>query len=476
LVYDQAVSDTTDIGSETNGVAAVDAVSTSRRVTIFAVVGVALIMTALDQTIVATALPTIRVDLHTRLNVASWTITIYSLGSAVTYTLVGRLADRIGGRRVFLIAITVFTIASLCCGLATNIYWLIALRALQAIGGASIMPSSTKIIAYTFGSSRDRALGSFITIFSIGAISGPIIGGFFITYGSWRDIFFVNVPIGVVLVVGARGLLPQTPLGPRRHIDFAGLGLVTTAVLSAMLAITHLGERGATIWDPMTIGPFAVTAVAVPLLLRHLGRSADPFLPARMLYGKGFGAINLINVVYGATTAGFSALVPLYAITRFHLVSLEAGTLLSARAIGSILVASISVVLLRRTGYRRPIVAGFALTAAGQLGIALCPSADVAYVWLSVAAGVTGIGMGIATPAANNASLQLMPYDSASIAGLRAMFRQCGSIIAISVATAVAARSSNPGAAQAFVFIGAGVALLLVAGLVRWVPEHRGAW
>jgi EmrB/QacA subfamily drug resistance transporter len=442
----------------------------------FAIVGVALIMTAIDQTIVATALPTIRSDLHTRLNLASWTITIYSLGSAVTYPVVGRAADRFGGRRVFLVAVTAFTIASLCCGLSRNIDELIALRGLQAIGGASVMPSATKIIAFTFGGSRDRALGSFITIFSVGAVSGPIIGGFFVTYGSWRDIFFVNVPIGIVLVGSARVLLPRTPLGPRRHLDFVGLGLVATAVLSVMLGITHLGEPGATLWDPITVTAFAIAALAVPAVVRHVGRAADPFLPARMLYGREFGSINLINVVYGATTAGFSALVPLYAITRFHLASLEAGTLLTARAIGSILVAGVSLVLLRRTGYRRPIVVGFALTAAGQLGIALCPSPGDAYVWLSIFAGLTGIGMGVATPAANNASLQLMPHDTAAIAGLRAMFRQFGSITAISVTTAVAARSSNPGVAQADVFVGAAVALLLVTVLVRRVPEHRGAW
>jgi EmrB/QacA subfamily drug resistance transporter len=450
--------------------------STRRRVIVFAIVGMALIMTAIDQTIVATALQTIRADLHSRLNLASWTITIYSLGSTVTYPVVGRVADRIGSRRVFLSAVALFTLASICCGLSTSIYDLIAMRALQAIGGASVMPSATKIIAFNFGSSRDRALGSFITIFSVGAISGPIVGGLLITYGSWRDIFFVNIPIGIVLIAVAWHLLPQTPLGPRQPIDFAGLGLVTAAVLSAMLGITYLGEAGVAIWDPLAIGPFVVAALAVPVLIRHLKNSPNPFLPARMLHGKEFGSINLINVVYGATTAGFSALVPLYAITRFHLPSLEAGTLLTARAIGSIVVAGISVILLRRTGYRRPIVAGFVMTAAGQLGIAVCPSSDVAYVWLSIAAGLTGIGMGVATPAANNASLQLMPHDSASIAGLRAMFRQFGAITAISVATAVAARSTDPGVAQSFVFMGAALALVLVTLIVRGVPEHRGAW
>lgn len=453
-----------------------EVVSTRRRVIVFAIVGVALIMTAIDQTIVATALQTIRVDLHSRLNVASWTITIYSLGSTVTYPVVGRLADRVGSRRVFLTAVVVFTACSLCCGLSTNIYELVSMRAMQAIGGASVMPSATKIIAYTFGSSRDRALGSFITIFSVGAISGPILGGVLVTYGSWRDIFFVNIPIGIALYTAARYLLPRTPLGPRRQIDFTGLGLLTAAVLSAMVGITYLGEAGTAIWNPTAIGSFLIAALSVPILIRHLSHLPDPFLPARMIYGKEFGSINVINVVYGATTAGFSALVPLYAITRFHLASLEAGTLLTARAIGSIVVAGVAVVLLRRTGYRRPIVVGFGMTAVGQLGIALCPSSSVAYIWLSIAAGLTGIGMGVATPAANNASLQLMPYDSASIAGLRAMFRQFGAITAISVSTAVAARSADPGQAQSFVFIGAALALLLVTTLVRRVPEHRGAW
>lgn len=443
---------------------------------VLGVAGAALMMTAIDQTIVATALPNIQHQLHARLNIVGWTITIYALGCATTYPVIGRVVDRVGSRLVFLVAITVFAIASVCCGMSTNIYELIAFRALQAIGGAAVMPSSTKIVALTFGTSRDRALGSFIAIFSVGSVSGPIIGGLLIDYGSWRDIFFVNIPIAVALFAAAWFVLPATPIGPRRPFDIRGLWLLALAVLAAMFGVAHLGEPGAQLWDPLTIGPFLIAAVAVPTLTRHIRRVPEPFVPPQMLFGRDFRTMNFLNLVYGASTSGFGALVPLYAITRFHIAYLAAGTLLTARAVGSIVVGAAAVALLRRTGYRKPIVVGLLIIAVGQAGIALCPSACVAYVWLSVAAGLSGIGMGAANPAVNNACLHLMPDDTASVAALRAMFRQIGAISAVSLATAIAAPSSDPGRAQAFVFMAFAVSLLALIPLVRRVPEHRGAW
>jgi MFS family permease len=186
--------------------------------------------------------------------------------------------------------------------------------------------------------------------------------------------------------------------------------------------------------------------------------------------------MNLLNFLYGSAVMGFGPLVPLYAETRFHLAALPAGTLLTARAAGMIGVAALSVWMLRRTGYRWPIGVGFVLCAVGLVGTASSPHGLTPYAWLALATAVCGIGMGVATPAANNATLQLAPEHAAAVAGLRGMFRQAGAISAVSITAAIVARSSVPALAQAHTFLVFAAILLASLPLVVLVPEHRGRW
>jgi EmrB/QacA subfamily drug resistance transporter len=444
----------------------------------FAIVSTALLMSSIDQTIVATALPAIQRELHAPINWAGWTITVYSLGRVLVLPLAGKLSDQYGRRTIFLGSIVVFTAASLCCGLANDIYLLVALRAVQAVGGAAFMPSATGIVVDHFGDGRDRAVGLFTSIVPIGAIIGPILGGVFVAYWSWRGIFLVNVPIGIVLLILGRKHIPDTAptAAARSRLDVTGLALLGAGLLSAMLGITYLGGDGAQIWGVEFVLAETVAVVALALFLRHIGRTPNPFITPDLLHGQGFGIMNLINFLFGATALGFGALVPLYAIERYKIAALSSGTLLSARAVGMIAVGGVAVLALRRTGYRLPMAAGFVVTAAGLLTMAADPIALSAYAWLSVAAGLTGIGMGLSNPASNNASLQLAPQHAAVIAGLRGTFRQAGSIIAISITTAILARSSNPGIAQAHVFSAFAVVLIASLPLLALVPEHRGNW
>ena len=157
-------------------------------------------------------------------------------------------------------------------------------------------------------------------------------------------------------------------------------------------------------------------------------------------------------------------------------MTLGAGTLLTARAVGMISVAGVAVLALRRTGYRLPMIGGFVILAGGLLAMAW-PAPISPYVWLAVAAGVTGCGMGLSVPASNNASLQLAPDQVAAIAGLRGMFRQGGAIIAVSLTTAIIARSHDPGVMQARVFVVFAALLTTLLPVVWWmVPDHHGNW
>ena len=153
-----------------------------RRLPVFVTVALALTMMSIDSTIVATALHTLEQELDAPLNWAGWTISAYALGFVLMLPVSGQLSERYGARRVFIGSVLVFCTASLLCGLANNIYLLIALRALQAAGGAGFTPTATQIIVNHFGSERDRAVGLFGSIFPLGAMVGPIFGGLFVTY------------------------------------------------------------------------------------------------------------------------------------------------------------------------------------------------------------------------------------------------------------------------------------------------------
>ena len=446
------------------------------RLVIFAVVSIALFMASVDQTIVATALPSIQRDLHAQVNWSSWTITIYALGQVLVMPLAGKLGDQYGRKKVFLGAVVLFSTASLCCGLADNIYLLIVLRAIQALGGGAFKPSATGIVADLFGDGRDRALGLFSSIFPMGGIVGPVLGGVVVTYWSWRGIFLVNIPVGLVLLTLGALLIPHIPRRPDPHLDIRSVLLLGTTLLSAMLGIGYLGSAHS---DPLSgyfIGTEALAVVAAAAFVRHAARAESPFVSLRFLTGHGFGVMNLLNFLYGSAVLGFAPLVPLYAQDRFGLAALPAGTLLTARAIGMIAVAALSAWVLRFTGYRWPMAVGFVICACGLLATAASPHRLSAYAWLAVAAGVCGVGMGIATPAANNATLQLAPDQAAAVAGLRGMFRQAGAITAVSVTAAIVARSADPGIAQAHVFLIFAAILICSMPLVLFVPDHRGRW
>ena len=184
---------------------------------VFAIVSIGLFMASIDQTIVATALPDIERELHASINWTGWTITIYALGQVIAMPMAGKLSDMYGRKKVFIVAAVVFTASSLCCGFAGNMVLLLLPRFIQALGGGAFMPSATGIVSDHFGPERDRAVGMFTSILPVGGIVGPIIGGLFVTYWSWRGIFLVNVPIGIVMIILAAKFIPSSEIG-RAHV------------------------------------------------------------------------------------------------------------------------------------------------------------------------------------------------------------------------------------------------------------------
>lgn len=451
-----------------------------RRGVVFAIVAAALVITTIDATIVATALHAIQHGLDTSVNWAGWTLTVYSFGLLLMLPLSGKLSERYGNRRVFLASVSVFTLASLACGFAGSIYTLIVLRAIQAAGGAGFTPSATGIIVEHFGKARDRAVGLFGSFFAAGAMIGPIFGGLFVSYWSWRGIFFVNVPIGIAVALLCLRFVPRDRLPKTREqlrTDVAGMALLGAGLLTGMLAVSYMGEPNAELGSAMFLAPIIVAAVSLSLFFRHIGRARQPFIDPQLIHGRGFGAVNLVNALFGGLAIGSVALIPLYATNRYGIGALDSGTLLTAQGAASILFSIVMTVELRRFGYRLPLFAGGAVMVVGIVLVSLPPPAGIPpYAWLAGAAFLIGVGTGSISPPSRNAGLQLAPEHSATIAALRTMGIQIGSITTISIATAIIAGSGDSGIVQAWFYVAAAAVLFTALPLITRVPEHRGAW
>jgi MFS family permease len=450
-----------------------------RRVLVFSIIALALMMMAVDGTIVATALDALQRGLGTTVNWAGWTITAYSFGFVLMLPVSGKLSAWYGNRKVFLGSVAAFTVASLCCGLVDNIYLLILLRALQAAGGAGFTPSATGIIVAHFGDARDRAVGLFGSIFPIGAIIGPIFGGLFVAYWSWRGIFLVNVPIGAAVIALALRYVPSDPPSTARSrlkMDFPGLALLGVALFTGMLAATNLGEPAVHPWSLSFVLPLFIAMAALWLFIRHIHRATQPFIVPRFIHGSGFGIVNLFNVLYGGAAAGVLVLIPLYAIDLYGMSALDSGTLLVARGVAAILFSTACAFALRFTGYRLPLYVGGILIAAGMLLLFLPAPGIPPYLWLAIGAFFTGIGAGMINPASRNAGLQLEPEKAPAIAAVRSMDMQVGRITTISIVTAILASVASPGHTQAWIFLAGAVVLLAALPIIPRVPEHRGAW
>jgi Na+/melibiose symporter-like transporter len=243
-----------------------------------------------------------------------------------------------------------------------------------------------------------------------------------------------------------------------------------------MLAITTLGGASASPTSPTVVVPGLAAIALGALFIRHVGHVPHPIIPLRLIKGKNFGAMNVLNVLFGGAGFGFGVLIPLYAENRYGIHSASAGTVLSAQAVGMVIFAALASDNLRRTGYRLPMAIGFAIVAVSLVLLSVGARGLSGYLWISLFAMTSGIGLGTVAPAANNATLALAPNQVAAISGLRATFRQTGSILCVSTVTAILARSSDKGIAQAHIFWVLALCLCAAIALTFRVPDQRESW
>ena len=454
-----------------------------RRYLIFISAGLTLLMYSIDSTVVAVAFPHLIRDLDTNVLWAGWTISIYLIAITSVMPLMGNLSDSFGRKNIFLISLIFFTASSLACGLASNIYSLVAFRFLQGIGGASFLPTAAGIVSDQFPKQRERAIGLFTSIFPIGGIIGPNLGSWLVSQYSWRYVFYINLPIGIVLIAMIAVLLEKSKNSHLPHVDFRGASFFFGAVLSLMLGLNRIAQSFSA--SSILLAAVFLTCFCFSLYLffRQEKNESYPILDIELLKSKPFLAANLYNLFIGAGIMGIFAVIPLYATSVYKLSTLVSGMILTPRSLAVIPVSAITSFLLRRWGYRWPMLSGliiisFSTILLGGPGVQLFQIMGIHLGIVGILAiliMVSGIGIGIALPASNNACIELMPEKVATITGLRGMFRSVGGALGISLITIILHLSSTPAKGFKVTFIAFGLGLLFSIPLIFLMPDGRHA-
>jgi len=318
-------------------------------------------MSSIDSEVVAVAFSHFIKDLHTNVLWAGWTISIYLIAFTSSIPLMGNLSDTFGRKRVFLISLILFTASSVACGLAPNIHFLVAFRFLQGIGGASFLPTASGIVSDQFPEHRAMAIGLFTSIFPIGGILGPNLGGWIVSQYSWRYIFYINLPIGITLIVSSMILLEDSELLSRPHIDFKGASFFFGAIIFLMLSLNLIAENFSIFLLLLAIIFLLFSFFFIYLFFEQEKKESNPILDVTLLRSRPFLAANLYNMMGGVGFLGIFAFIPFYATSVYKLSTLVSGMILTPRSVAVILAATITSCLLKRWGYRWPMILGLSI-------------------------------------------------------------------------------------------------------------------
>ena len=416
---------------------------------VLALASVAAVMITLDALVVTTALNTIRRDLGASLSSLEWTLNAYALSYAALMMTGAALGDRLGRRRIFIAGLALFTAASAACALAPGIGWLIAARVVQGAGGAMIMPLAMSLVSTAFGPrQRARAMGIFSGVMGLGVLGGPVVGGAVSQALSWQWIFWLNVPLGVLMIPLVRMRVTES-VGNRSRLDLVGVGLVTVAALAVVWGLVRGNTAG---WASAGVIGSLVAGVVVALaFIAWERRVSDPMLPMWLFRDRTFAATNFSGFFLFASNFGSVFFIAQYFQIVFGYSPLQTGLHMLPWTTTLFVVAPIAGGLVSRWGARILVTCGLTLQAIGLGEVALAADLSTSYAALVPGLIVAGVGISMAMPATQNAVVSAVPPAAIGKAsGTFNTLRQLGGAFGVALSVAIFSSAGSYGGAAAF--------------------------
>src|SRR5919109_3227308 len=436
----------------------------------FAIVSIALFMVVLDNLVVTNALPSIRADLGATIESLEWTVNAYTLSYAVLLLTGAALGDRFGRRRMFVLGLGLFTVASAAAALAPTTAALIGARAVQGVGAAIVTPLTLTLLAEVFPpQKRGLAIGAWSGVSGLGVALGPVVGGAIVDGISWHWIFWLNVPIGLAIIPLAARRLKESH-GPARQLDLPGVALVSAGLLGIVYGIVRGAELG---WTSTTVlGSLIAGAVLVAAFLAWETRAPHPMLPMRFFRSRGFAAVNVVSLaMYFGVFGSIFLLAQFFQVTQGY-SPLEAGLRTLPWTGMPMLIAPVAGLLSDRIGSRPLMATGLALQAAAIAWLASISTPTVPYGDLVIPFVMAGVGMSLVfAPAANAVLRAVRPREAGQASGATNAIREIGGVLGVSVLATVFSSTGSYASPQAYTdgmasAIWVGVAVLAAGALL----------
>jgi EmrB/QacA subfamily drug resistance transporter len=410
-----------------------------RRWQALALVCVAFFMTVLDGTIVTVALPSIKSSLHVSDPTLQWVLIAYTITFGGLLLLGGRAADLLGRRRLFMIGLTIFTAASLACGLANSISVLIAARTVQGVGAAIVSPAVLSIITTTFeeGAERNKALGIWGAIGGSGAAAGVLFGGILTKYAGWEWIFFVNVPVGALVLALTRPIVRESRIPALRGFDAGGAVTITSSLSLLVYTISKAPDIG---WgNGRTIGLLIASVVLFVAFLVIETRSPSPMVSFDIFRIRTVTGANVCGLFVGAVVFSNFFLLTLYVQQVLGYSALKTGLTFLATAGTVVVVAGLSQALVTRVGPRPVMAVGLTLITGGMLWYTQIPVHGSFVTHLLPGYLLVGFGMAFAfIPMSIAALAGVEPQEAGLASGLINAAQQIGGALGVAIAATVA--------------------------------------
>jgi len=402
---------------------------------ILLVVSLGFFMTLLDLTIVNIAIPDMITQLHASLDDALWVINAYALVLAVLVITAGRLGDLIGPRIMFSSGIAVFTAASAACGLAPSPGWLIGFRAAQGLGAAMLMPQTLTIITNTFPPERrGAAFGIWGAVAGVATIAGPTLGGLLVTTFDWRWIFYVNLPIGVLVLLITPVIIPDLRLGRRHRIDVPGVLLASAALLAICYGLVEgqrydWGKINSFLSIPLILGA-GVVLLLVFAAVQWLTQDREPLVPFALFRDRNYSVVNWVSGVLAIGMMGIFLPFTIYLQSVLGFSALKAGLTMAPASLVSMFVAPVAGRMTDKIGGKYILMSGLTLFALGMGWMALIAQPDSAWPSFVAPLIVAGIGMGCTfAPLITVAMRNIDPRMAGAASGVLNTVRQVGLVI-----------------------------------------------